>query len=280
MDCGTRVGARTISTGAVQLRGFKSPAACGRAVGAISVQNLTVRFDSTTALDNVTASVPAGVLTMIVGPPGSGKTVLMKSLACELPWGSGTVWIQDVPARLWPAKKRDACMCTCPARRGLACPVADPAACSLVRNYGTDGPVNVTFRFREALRLLGVEHLEKRCGPSLADRDRRRLELAFTLAPFLSGSDTRCVHLWLDDPLDGIDNLHQHRLLQWLRETARTRHTTVITATDHGIVRVYADHSILLTEGSLIAEGPPQRALRPDHLTRAFGHLLQESPDY
>lgn len=66
---------------------FQSPAACGRAVGAISVQNLTVRFDSTTALDNVTASVPAGVLTMIVGPPGSGKTVLVKSLACELPWG-------------------------------------------------------------------------------------------------------------------------------------------------------------------------------------------------
>ncbi len=127
---------------------------------------------------------------MIVGPPGSGKTVLMKSRSCKLPWGSGTVWIQDVPARLWPSKKRDACMCTCPARRGLACPVADPAACSLVQNYGTGGPVNVTFRFREALRLLGVEHLEKRCGPILADRDRRRLELAFTLAPFLSGSDT------------------------------------------------------------------------------------------
>lgn len=51
----------------------QSPAACGRAVGAISVQNHTAHFDSTIALDNVTASVPAGVLTMIVGPPGSGK---------------------------------------------------------------------------------------------------------------------------------------------------------------------------------------------------------------
>jgi iron complex transport system ATP-binding protein len=83
--------------------------------------------------------------------------------------------------------------------------------------------------------------------------------------------------LWLDDPLDAIDSLHQHRLLQWLKETARTRQTTLVTATDHAMVRVYADHSILLAGGTLIAEGPPQAALRSHYLTRAFGDSLQDS---
>jgi ABC-type multidrug transport system fused ATPase/permease subunit len=80
----------------------ESPAsyASGAVLDAISVRSLSVRFGATVALDDVTVSVPRSSLTMIVGPPGAGKTVLMKSLSCELEWGGGTIWIQDVPARL------------------------------------------------------------------------------------------------------------------------------------------------------------------------------------
>ena len=241
-----------------------------RAAGAIHVQSLSMRFGSIAALDDVTVTVPAGVLTMIVGPPGRGKTVLRKSLSCELQWGSGKIWIQDVPARLWPPKKRDACLSVCPKQNDLSCPFADQGICSLLQDPETGKAREYTAGVPESLRLLGLEHLKSRCGPSLAERDRRRLELAFTLAPFLIGSADRCVHLWLDDPLDGIDTLHQHRLLQWLKATSSVRQTTVVTATDHALARVYADHAILLAEGSLISEGPPQRALRSHHLTRAF----------
>jgi iron complex transport system ATP-binding protein len=215
---------------------------------------------STVALDDVTVRVPAGCLTMIVGPPGDGKTVLMKSLSCELQWASDSILIQAVPARLWPSKKRDACLCTCPAAISLPCPSDNPAACSLLQNDGNGGLMYVDSGFRDALRLLGIEHLEKRCGPTLDARDRRRVDLAFTLAPLLSGMEARRIHLWLDDPLDGIDSLHQHRLLQWLKETTGTRQTTVVTATDHALVPVHADHSILLAGGTLIAEGPPKTA--------------------
>ena len=80
--------------------------------GAICVDNLTIRFGSTVALDKVSVRVPARALTIVVGPGGCGKTTLLKALACEIPWGSGSVIIQQVPARLWPAKKRESRMLT------------------------------------------------------------------------------------------------------------------------------------------------------------------------
>lgn len=248
-------------------------ASAGARSTAIRVKNLTVRFGESIALDNITVGVPAASLTMIVGPPGGGKTALIRSLSGELPCGSGGICIQDLPARLWPAKKKESCLCTCPAALGVPCPFSDQASCSLLQNCRPDAVPNLASGVRKALRLLGVEHLQQRCESTLAERDRRRLELAFTVAPFLCGEAARCVHLWLDDPLDAIDGLHQHRLLQWLKETSRGRQTTVVTATDHALARLYADHSVLLAGGRVIAEGPPQTALCSNHLTRAFGNL-------
>lgn len=239
--------------------------------GAIRVEKLTIAFGGRQALNDVTVSIPNGRLTSILGPPGSGKTVLLRSLSCELPWGAGTVWIQDVPAQLWPPKKREACLRTCPMARALSCLGADSAVCGLARSNDSDGDLISAESLDRSLRLLGVEHLKGRCGATLSDRDRRRIALAETLAPFQMPADTASLHLWLDDPLDGIDSLHQHQLLRWLQETAGSRHTTIVTASDHGLIHSYADHVILLAGGRVVAEGSPYTALRSHHLTKAFG---------
>lgn len=227
-----------------------------RSVGAVHVENLTVRFGDVVALRDVSVRVPARALTAVVGPAGCGKTSLLKALSCELPWGAGSVSIQDVSARLWPEKKREACLFLSPGRSCEGCRFASAQGCSLTA----------------ALELLGIEHLVGRPESSLSPRDGVRLDLAQTLAPLLAGAcSADTAHLWLDDPLDGIDTLHQHRLLQWLRVTAPERTTTIVTLTDHTLARLYADYAIVLRDAAVVAEGPAGVALAPAHLTRAFG---------
>ena len=246
---------------------LQEPVACA---GAICVDNLTIRFGSTVALDKVSVRVPARALTIVVGPGGCGKTTLLKALACEIPWGSGSVMIQEVPARLWPAKKRESCMLTCPWRAGGACTLAATAPTNQsgeIERWNEDATVE------NALDLIGMKHLFGRPWSNLGQRDMARLQLAATLAPFRSQAAQRPVHLWLDDPLDGLDDLRQHRLLQWLKNSADDRHTTVVTVTAYGLARAYADHAILLREGCLISSGAPADALGPAELTRAFGEF-------
>ena len=46
----------------------------------IRVQNLNVWYGARSALENITADIPAKGITAIVGPSGCGKTTLLRSL--------------------------------------------------------------------------------------------------------------------------------------------------------------------------------------------------------
>lgn len=82
---------------------------------ALSMDNVSVsgRDGQTSILKNIDLSVPKGSLTMIAGPVGSGKTVLLKTLLGETVIASGTVsiatdnfaycdqhpWLPDIPLK-------------------------------------------------------------------------------------------------------------------------------------------------------------------------------------
>ncbi|HYP04746.1 MAG TPA: ABC transporter ATP-binding protein [Bryobacteraceae bacterium] len=249
----------------------RGEAACEPAPSAraIETDRLTIRYGSNVALNGVSVTIPPGVLTVVAGPPGSGKTTLLKALLCELSGDDGSVAIQQVPARLWPAKKRTACVFACPGAQLNPCPLLGSDLCQATSdenepNWGDSA-------FLEALELLGLTHLYGRTAASVCERDRLRLALAGTLGPFVAGAASSGAHLWLDDPLDGIDRLHRHRLLEWLKRTAGERQTTLLTATDDALAMSYADYAILLSRGLLVAQGHPPQALSADKLSRAFG---------
>ena len=48
---------------------------------AISVQQVSKRFNGFTALDTVSLAIPGGSLTALLGPSGSGKSTLLRVIA-------------------------------------------------------------------------------------------------------------------------------------------------------------------------------------------------------
>lgn len=65
---------------------------------AISVRDLTIRFGSFTAVDRVSFDVPVGEVFGLLGPNGSGKTTIIKTLCglLKMATGSGSVLGLDV----------------------------------------------------------------------------------------------------------------------------------------------------------------------------------------
>ncbi|MGN1234664.1 MAG: ABC transporter ATP-binding protein, partial [Christensenellaceae bacterium] len=61
------------------------------------VTNLTKRYDTLTALDNISLELPSGQIVGLLGPNGSGKTTLIKILAGLLTADQGTVTIDGIP---------------------------------------------------------------------------------------------------------------------------------------------------------------------------------------
>ena len=58
---------------------------------AISLEGLTKRFGERVALNTISATIPAGGITGLVGPDGAGKSTLLRLLAGLLIPEAGTI---------------------------------------------------------------------------------------------------------------------------------------------------------------------------------------------
>ena len=59
----------------------------------ISLRNVTKSFGAHTVLENITFDVPKGRITAIMGPSGTGKSVLLKNIIGLLRPDSGEIWV-------------------------------------------------------------------------------------------------------------------------------------------------------------------------------------------
>jgi iron complex transport system ATP-binding protein len=74
-----------------------------------------------------------------------------------------------------------------------------------------------------------------------------------------------------DEPLANLDLAHQQTLLRVLREQARAGAGVIMVL--HGLAEAmnHADRVLVLFEGHLVADGPPEAVLLSETIRRAWG---------
>lgn len=121
-----------------------------------------------------------------------------------------------------------------------------------------------------ALITVNALHLEARLYLTLSGGERQRVQLARILAQI---GDTFSVHpsyLLLDEPVTRLDFIHQHSILQIVRDFARAGVGVLLILHDLNLAAQYADRIALLKSGRLIAEGSPWDILTSEVIQSAF----------
>lgn len=77
----------------------------------ISADNLTMRFDRFTAVNDVSFNVAPGEFVTLLGPSGCGKTTLLKMISGFLTPTSGTIRLGDQDVTRVPPESRDTALC-------------------------------------------------------------------------------------------------------------------------------------------------------------------------
>jgi len=224
------------------------------------LERLTLQFAESTApvLRNVSLTLKPGTISLVCGPNGSGKTVLLRAcLALERP-STGTVRIDgiDVVSDPKPLYRRSATVFQNPETQIFGTTVAEEIAFSL-------GPREALQEEDAAiLRKLGISDLMDRAPATLSGGQRQRLALAGALL-------SRPEILFLDEPVSALDYPYIRKLIGILREY-RDRGTAIL-ATMHDIRDLWnaADQILLLNEGRSIFYGAPAEAI--SFITPAYG---------
>jgi zinc transport system ATP-binding protein len=208
-------------------------------ITAISLANVTVRLGDRVVLEEVTADVPAGVITAVIGPNGAGKTTLLKVILGLVPH-EGRV--------TFPGFKSHPSFGYVPQALGVdegsPLTVTDFLLLKLQRRPLWLGR-NRSAR-DEALRQLGAlraENLADRPLGVLSGGERQRVLLAAALAGRNGGPDV----LLLDEPASGIDAVGGELFAALLAELTEERGlTTVLVSHDLSVVSAHARRVVCL----------------------------------
>ncbi|MDQ0681025.1 iron complex transport system ATP-binding protein [Arthrobacter pascens] len=243
----------------------------------LNARDLTLKYDQRCVVDGLTAEIPEGKVTMIVGANACGKSTLLRGLSRLLKPAAGAVTLdgKDIHAR--PARELARTLGLLPqhptAPDGIT--VRDLVGRGRYPHQGffrswsekDDAAMQRALEATETLELAG------RNVDELSGGQRQRVWIAMALA-----QETDI--LLLDEPTTYLDLAHQVEVLDLVTDLNRTRGTTVaIVLHDLNLAARYADHVIAMKGGAVVALGAPGDVVTEELVREVFGLESRVIPD-
>ncbi|MDW6003052.1 ABC transporter ATP-binding protein [Vibrio mangrovi] len=221
---------------------------------ALSIQQLTCCYDTSTVLDDLSFDVEPGEIVCLLGASGCGKTTLLKAIAGLLPLTHGMIALNGRVVD-------DGVQWVSPEKRNIGMIFQDYALfphLDVSQNiaFGLKGYSSAEKKHtvKEMLKLVHLEGLEARYPHQLSGGQQQRVAIARSLAyqPDL---------LLLDEPFSNIDTQVRHDLIAEIRKIFKKQGITAIFVThsreeafafadrmavmNHGIIEQYGSASEL-----------------------------------
>ncbi len=233
---------------------------------AFSAAGLCVQLGGTPILHDLSFSIPAGQWIGLLGPNGSGKTTLLKTLGGLLPF-SGSLNLQSKPMAFWKDRERAQKVAFVRQHPSLDFDfsVEEVVALGLAPHLGwLERPSAAQCNHvRSALADTDLTTLAERPVSTLSGGEQQRVQLAQALA-----QDSPI--FLLDEPTAHLDVHHQYDLMERIAALVRAGRTVVAAFHDLAFSARYADRLLILNNGKLEADGPPENVLTSDLIRRVF----------
>ena len=216
---------------------------------AARVARLVKRFGTTTALDGITAELPAGRILGLVGPDGAGKTTLIRLLAGLMEPTAGSVQVlgRTPSAEGGSTQAETGYM---PQRFGL---YEDLSVLDNLNLYANLRALDATAReqrFAQLLKFTDLGPFTARLAGQLSGGMKQKLGLACALLG-------RPRLLLLDEPGVGVDPLSRRELWRMVSELVAGG-VTVLWSTAYLEEAERCAYIWLLDAGRLLYDGPPR----------------------
>jgi len=224
---------------------------------AVSIENLSKKFGNFEVLKNVTFSVEPGEIFVLMGPSGSGKSVLLKHIVgLELPTsGQVTVDGLDAAAEDTREKVRMALVFQAGALFN-SMSVYDNLALYL-REHRMANEAGIRDKVMRALQILSLETAARKFPSELSGGMKKRVAIARSLVmePQL---------MLYDEPTSELDPVMSATISEIIATLKDQYHvTTIVVSHDRDLALNIAERVGILMAGKLVFLGPPSELRTP-----------------
>lgn len=217
----------------------------------LMIKNLTKTYNKRKIVNNVSLEISQGSIIGLLGPNGAGKTTCFYMILGLIQCDSGSILLNEQDITCLPIHNR--------AKLGIGylpqessifrkLSVADNILAVLEIVGSTKTPEERKQRLDHLLTEFNLNHLSNTLGISLSGGERRRLEIARTLA-------ANPKFILLDEPFAGVDPISITEIKRILKKLAKKQIGILIT--DHNVRETLniCDKAFVMGSGQIIATG-------------------------
>jgi len=220
-----------------------------RAVREIRTENLVKIYNKRRVVNGTSLNVRQGEIVGLLGPNGAGKTTTFYMIVGLIRANKGRIFLDDKNISRKAMYKR--------ARMGIGYLPQEPSVfrklsvadnLMAVLEYQRMSSKQRKIRMRELLEELNVAHLERSLGYMLSGGERRRVEIARTLA-------IKPDFILLDEPFAGVDPIAVEDIQGIVHQLKGKGYGVLIT--DHNVretLRI-TDRAYIMSEGKILISG-------------------------
>lgn len=234
----------------------------------LEAEHVGFSLSGRTLLSDVSLRLAPGETVALLGANGAGKTTLMRVLAGLATPDTGVVRLVGKPIGSLDAQARARKIAWLPQDGGSAWPISVERLVALGRHpwrapYAAMSEADQA-AIEQAMLRTGTLGFRSRPFPTLSCGERARVLLARALA-------TGAPCLLADEPVAALDPAQAMKMLALLRSLAEEGLAVIAVVHDIMLAARFFPRVLLLADGKLLADGPPDRVLTEAHVARAFG---------
>ena len=219
-----------------------------------------------TVLNGVDLSIERGSFTAVLGHNGSGKSTLAKHMNAILLPSGGKVYVDGMDTvreeTLLQIRKTVGMVFQNPDNQIVANVVEEDVAFA-PENLGVP-PEEIRRRVDDALKAVNMYQYREHAPHLLSGGQKQRIAIAGVIA-----MQPECIVL--DEPTAMLDPIGRADVLRTIKTLNRERGVTVVLITHHMDEAAQADRLVVMTQGKIIADGPPKQVFQDVEGLKAVG---------
>ncbi len=230
----------------------------------LKADNLVKIYGKRTVVKGVSFNVKQGEIVGLLGPNGAGKTTSFYMIVGIIKPNEGKVYLDEKDITTYPMYQR--------AKLGIGYLAQEP---SIFRNLSVENNIRAALEFtkltqkeqddklEQLLDEFGLQHIRKSKGIQLSGGERRRTEIARSLA-----IDPK--FMLLDEPFAGIDPIAVEDI-QSIIYKLKTKNIGILI-TDHNVHETLSitDRAYLLIDGNIMKSGSAEDLANDEEVRRLY----------
>jgi branched-chain amino acid transport system ATP-binding protein len=249
------------------------------------IDHVKKTFGGLTAVDVEHLEIPAGVITALIGPNGAGKTTLFNLLTgFDTPdtgtWSFMGTSLSGVPSfkvaqmgqvRTFQLTKALSLLTVIENMKlGAKGQSGESIFRALFPGFWKKQDEQIEVKAMELLKRFKLDAKKEDFAASLSGGQRKLLEMARALM-------TDPTLVMLDEPMAGVNPALTQSLLDHVISLKGEGMTVLFVEHDMHMVRHIADWVVVMAEGKVVAEGPPETVMKEQAVIDAYLGAHQET---